>query len=82
MARPPRITLLLPWECDVIYFITICVDRRQKVLTNFPLFALLRKAFLEIERWNVLVAVVMPDHVHSIASPKNRQHLRQIFLDL
>ena len=37
-----------------------------------PLFALLQKAFLESKRWNVLVAVVMPDDVHAIASPQNR----------
>ena len=72
MARPPRIALQLPWESDIIYFMTICVDRRQKVLANLPLFALLRRAFLESTRWNVLVAVVMPDHVHAIVSPKNR----------
>jgi len=72
MARPPRIAVRLPWEADVIYFMTICVDRREKVLANLPLFELLRSAFLKSKKWNVLVAVVMPDHVHAIVSPKNR----------
>jgi len=47
MARPPRIAVRLPWEADVIYFMTICVDRREKVLANLPLFELLRSAFLK-----------------------------------
>ena len=44
MARPPRNAERLPWDANVIYFMTICVDRREKVLANLPLFELLRSA--------------------------------------
>jgi len=34
MARPPRVPVMLPWECKVIYFLTLCVVPRRDVLAN------------------------------------------------
>src|SRR6266576_5644095 len=34
MARPPRIPVMLPWECKVIYFITLCIVPRCEALAN------------------------------------------------
>lgn len=72
MARPPRISVLIPWECDVIYLITICVDFRQKVLANSVFFELLRNTLVGLKKWFVFACVVMPDHLHTIASPIER----------
>ena len=72
MARPPRIPVLLPWECDTIYFMTLCLNPRQQVLANRSFFCVLKQTFLEMRKWNVFVAVVMPDHLHVIVSPVNR----------
>ena len=34
MGRPPRIPVMLPWECKVIYFLTLCVVPRCNALAN------------------------------------------------
>ena len=34
MARPPRVPVMLPWECRVIYFLTVCVIPRRNALAN------------------------------------------------
>ena len=65
--------MLLPWESDVIYFVTLCVRLRQRVPANRSFFDVLKQAFLEAQRWNLLAAVVMPDHVHAIISPVDRE---------
>jgi hypothetical protein len=34
MGHPPRISVSLRWEQSVIYFVTICVKGRKRVLAN------------------------------------------------
>jgi REP element-mobilizing transposase RayT len=55
------------WIESPIYFLTICVDRRRRLLANDAAFALLRAEFEaapERYGWAVGQFVVMPDHLH------------------
>jgi putative transposase len=69
MGHPPRIPVWLPNEQEVIYFVTICVARRKKVLASRRAFAAFKAAAAKLKRWEVLPAVLMPDHLHVIAAP-------------
>jgi REP element-mobilizing transposase RayT len=70
MGEPPRLRpILLPWEKSIIYFITICVDERRRVLANAKVFAAIKRTIAQLTRWSVLAGVIMPDHTHWIVSP-------------
>jgi hypothetical protein len=67
MGTPPRIPVWLPWEQRVIYFVTICVENRQRVLANHPAFAAFKTAIDGLRHWKVLAAILMPDHMHVLS---------------
>jgi putative transposase len=69
MAHPPRIPVWLHWEQSVIYFVTICVADRKPVLANHRSFTAFKNAAARLSDWTVLAAILMPDHLHIIASP-------------
>jgi putative transposase len=71
MAHPPRIPVLLGLDQPVIYFITFCVEHRMPVLANDAAFSAFRNSIAGIH-WKVIAAVVMPDHVHLLAGPSDR----------
>ena len=72
MARPPRIPVLLPWEREVIYFITFNVEARRRVLANALAFDAWRLAIGKLAAWTVLAGIMMPDHIHMLAAPHQR----------
>jgi putative transposase len=69
MGYPPRVPVLLPLDRHVVYFITFCVRERRPVLANPVVFAAFEEAIRQATRWNVIAAVLMPDHVHVLAGP-------------
>jgi putative transposase len=70
MGEPPRLpAILLPWEKSVIYFVTMCVKDRPKVLANSQVFDAIKATIPELRKWHVLAGVVMPDHAHWVVSP-------------
>ena len=69
MGYPPRVPVWLRWERPVIYFVTICVANREPVLANERAFGAFKAAVAKLQHWTVLAAVLMPDHLHVIASP-------------
>jgi REP element-mobilizing transposase RayT len=69
MAHPSRIPVQLRWEQRVIYFVTVCVANREPVLANEQAFRAFKTAITKLQHWNVLAAVLMPDHLHVIVSP-------------
>ncbi len=72
MGHPPRIPVWLRWDQEVVYFLTFCVARRQKVLANGQAFAAFKIAISRLAKWNVIAAVVMPDHIHLLIAPNDR----------
>ena len=76
MGHPPRIPVWLPWEQSVIYFVTICVERRKPVLANAAAFNALKNAAVNLENWTVLAAILMPDHLHAIVAPKRDRDVK------
>ena len=71
MGHPPRIPVLLGLDQSIIYFVTFCVERRRRVLDNDDAFAAFREATINLE-WHVIAAVLMPDHIHVLAGPHDR----------
>src|ERR1051325_1111109 len=69
MSRPPRIPNWLPWEKNTVYFMTFCVMPRKSVLTNARAWNICRTTFERLNRWTILAAIAMPDHLHLLASP-------------
>jgi len=76
MAHPPRIPVRLGWEQRIIYFVTICVANRESVLANERAFKAFKVAVAKLRHWDVLAAVLMPDHFHVIVSPINARYAR------
>jgi REP element-mobilizing transposase RayT len=69
MSRPPRIPNWLSWEQRTIYFITLCVQDRKSVLANLKAWRICRDTCAKLNRWIVLAAIAMPDHLHLLAAP-------------
>jgi REP element-mobilizing transposase RayT len=72
MAHPPRIPVWLRWDQEVVYFLTICVAERQKVLGDDSAFSAFNSAISRLMKWTVIAAVLMPDHIHSLIAPNER----------
>jgi REP element-mobilizing transposase RayT len=70
--RPPRIPNLLPWEQETVYFLTICVEDRKRVLANARAWSTCRKVWRRLDQWPILCAISMPDHLHLLTAPKDR----------
>jgi REP element-mobilizing transposase RayT len=73
MAHPPRILVCLKWDQPVIYFLTFCVANRQTVPANDIAFAAFKGAIVRLTKWNVIAAILMPDHVHLLIAPLERE---------
>ena len=70
MAEPPRLSeILLPDHKVIIYFVTLCVEGRRPVLANPHVLLAVKNAIAQLRRWEVMAAVIMPDHAHMIVSP-------------
>ena len=72
MGHPPRIPVWLRSDQRVIYFVTICVMDRKPVLANQRTFRALRNVAEKLQDWTLIAAVLMPDHLHVIVAPKDR----------
>jgi REP element-mobilizing transposase RayT len=72
MGHPPRIPVWLKLDQPVIYFLTFCVANRQKVLANDAAFAAFKSAIVRMTKWNLIAAILMPDHVHLLLAPQDR----------
>ena len=73
MGRPPRVYVWLPREQRVIYFVTICVANRQRVLANETAFDAFKAAVRKLKNWTILAAMLMPDHLHVIVAPTSNR---------
>jgi len=60
----------LRWEQLVIYFVTICVANRKPVLANKAALKAFNIATEKLQEWRVLAAMLMPDHLHAVVSPR------------
>jgi putative transposase len=70
MAQPPRLPAIrLPWEKSIVYFVTMCVKDRCKVLATPRVFEATKAAIRQLKKWRGLAGVIMPDHVHWVVSP-------------
>jgi REP-associated tyrosine transposase len=72
MGHPLRIPIWPRWEQSVIYFVTICVRARKPVLANDAVFTAFKNAAARLREWRVLAAILMPDHLHVVVAPSER----------
>ena|ERR1044071_3666653 len=72
MARPPRIPNWLPWEQRSVYFITFCIEKRRPVLANPDAWEVCLRVLLRLNEWTTLAAIAMPDHLHILVAPSDR----------
>ena len=76
MAEPPRLSgIRLPCETSIIYFVTICVKDRRKILATPEVFEAIKFVIPQLRNWRVLAGVIMPDHTHWVVSPVGDRHL-------
>jgi len=73
MARPPRVPVMLPWECRVIYFLTVCVIPRRDALANDDAWRALCQTLKRLDKWNTHCVLMMPDHIHLLTAPSERE---------
>ena len=73
MARPPRIPNWLGWDQTTVYFITFCVEKRKPILANDRAWEICLAVFERLDQWHVLAAIAMPDHLHLLAAPSDRE---------
>jgi REP element-mobilizing transposase RayT len=71
--RPPRIPNWLPWEQEFIYFITFCIEKRRPVLANPSAWRIILSTFERLNQWPTLAAIAMPDHLHILTAPLDRE---------
>jgi REP element-mobilizing transposase RayT len=70
MAEPPRLSeIFLPDDREIIYFVTFCVEGRRPVLANAYTFDAIKTTVEQLRKWEVMAAMIMPDHVHMIVAP-------------
>jgi putative transposase len=58
-----------------IIFLTVCTNKRKKVLANETVHQLIRNAWQGADHWVVGRYVIMPDHIHLFCSPARYDHL-------
>jgi REP element-mobilizing transposase RayT len=51
---------------------TFCVEGRKHVLNNAVAWHVCVCTFEKLDRWQLLAAVAMPDHLHILVSPQQR----------
>ena len=73
MARPPRIPNRLPRNHATIYFLTLCVQDRLPVLANDLCWKACLEALERLDKWQIIATLMMPDHIHILASPRDRE---------
>jgi REP element-mobilizing transposase RayT len=73
MARPPRVPVMLPWKCKVIYFITLCIVPRCKALANDAAWKAVCETLGRLDKWNTYCIMAMPDHIHLLTAPRDRE---------
>ena len=76
MGEPPRLSeIRIPWGTSVVYFVTMCVKGRQRVLANIPVFEAIKASVKDLKKWQVISGVGMPDHIHFVVTPAEDRSL-------
>jgi REP element-mobilizing transposase RayT len=57
----------------VVYFVTLCIEGRRRVLDNAAALEALRRVRARIQGWKIHSAVLMPDHLHLLVAPLDRE---------
>jgi putative transposase len=52
---------------------TFCVEKRKPVLATDQAWKIGRLTFEKLNQWTILAAVAMPDHIHLLATPMDRE---------
>jgi putative transposase len=58
-----------------IISLTVCTDKRKKILANEPAHQIIRTAWQNADHWIVGRYMIMPDHIHLFCAPARHDHL-------
>src|SRR6266849_1805596 len=72
MARPPWIPVMVPWEHNVVYFITLCIVPRCDALANGAAWEAICETLSRLDKWSTYCILAMPDHIHLLTAPRSR----------
>ncbi|MEM8954277.1 MAG: hypothetical protein AAGD22_09015 [Verrucomicrobiota bacterium] len=77
MAHPPRIPVWLNDDQSIVYFVTICEQNRRPAWNNVEFFNAFKNAAQQLSDknlWFIRSAVIMPYHLHLLASPLHSRY--------
>ena len=57
----------------MIYFITICVTPRCNALANNAAWKAVCDTLGRLDKWNTYCIMTMPDHIHLLTAPRERE---------
>ena len=57
---------------SIVVFVTVCTEKRKKILTSDESARAIVKAWREADHWVVGRYVILPDHIHLFCSPAKR----------
>ena len=72
---------MLPWECKVVCFITLCIVPRCKALANDAAWKAVCDTLDRLDKWNTYCIMTMPDHIHLLTAPHDRELTVAAFLN-
>jgi putative transposase len=71
-SRPAHLPAIEIPNRSVIIFLTVCVADRRPLLARPEVHQLLRQTWDKSQEWLVGSYVLMPDHVHLVCTPQQR----------
>ncbi len=72
MSIPPRLETIFERNKPLTYFVTWSTKNRVPVLANPEYHQALLQTIAGANRWEIECGIIMPDHVHLLASPFHR----------
>ena len=57
----------------MIYFITICITPRCNALANDSAWKAICETLTQLDKWNTYCIMTMPDHIHLLTAPLDRE---------
>ncbi|PYT85977.1 MAG: hypothetical protein DMG36_27005 [Acidobacteria bacterium] len=57
----------------MIYFLTVCVIPRRDALANDDAWRALCQTLKRLDKWNMHCVLMMPDHIHLLTAPSERE---------
>ena len=71
---------MLPWEHNVVYFITLCIAPRCDALANGAAWEAICETLSRLDKWNTHCIMATPYRIHLLTAPRSRDLSVAVFL--